>query len=297
MSISIPTVQHCSLHNGHRLSYTIYGPSTGFPIFYFSGWPSSRFDWLLFDPEQQLAQRLQIRLIAINRPGYGDSDAQKGNTLLKSADYLSQLADALELPQFALLGYSGGGPFALASASQLSSRIQGMALVASLSPFQVPGATQAMQQATKIQYWLTRYFPGLYRTMWTQLAKQPNRFIQGAISSLRPADVKVLSEPTIQHIFTMMIAGMERHDIQAASQEGALISRPWKAPLEKISSPVHIWQGIEDVNAPPSMGQYLAQILPKATFHLLPQEGHISIAVHHAETILTELLKTTRNAA
>lgn len=293
MNTTIPALQHCMLQDGRRLSYTIYGPSSGSPVFYFAGWPASCLDWQLFDPDQTLTQRLHLRVIAIDRPGYGDSDARPGRTLLDSVDDLAQLADALHLPQFALLGYSGGGPFALASAFQLSHRITATALVEGIGPFDVPGTTQGMLRATKMQYWLTRHLPLLYRFMWTQLVKQPDRFIKGALSSLRPPDVSVLSQPTIQRIFTSMIAGLGPVGIQAAIEEGALISRPWGFRLEEITTPVQVWQGAEDLNAPPSMGRYLASVLPRGTLHFLRQEGHISMPVQHSEAILTELLRAT----
>src|ERR1051326_6192390 len=97
MNTTIPPLQQCMLRDGRRLSYTIYGSPTGAPIFYFAGWPASRLDWQLFDPNQTMTQRLHLRVIAVDRPGYGDSYAQRGRTLLDCADDLAQLSSVLPL--------------------------------------------------------------------------------------------------------------------------------------------------------------------------------------------------------
>ena len=56
-----------------NLSFIEYGPGDGIPVFYFHGFPGSHKDIMLFKGNE-LAEELNIRLIAIDRPGYGSSD-------------------------------------------------------------------------------------------------------------------------------------------------------------------------------------------------------------------------------
>src|SRR5262249_53494379 len=72
-----------------------------------------------------------VRLIAPDRPGIGRSDPwPDGNDNVASyPSELAAIADALAIDSFAVLGYSGGGPYALAAAAALGSRVTAAAVV------------------------------------------------------------------------------------------------------------------------------------------------------------------------
>ena len=101
------------LRNGRKLAYAEYGDPDGCPVMLFHGNPSSRLSWGLI-PGSPF--RPHVRLIAPDRPGFGRSDFQPGRRLLDWPDDVCELADALELNRFAVLGVSGGGPATLACA-------------------------------------------------------------------------------------------------------------------------------------------------------------------------------------
>ena len=75
MAISpVTTGQQIILPDGRRLGFAEYGIRAGIPIFYFHGCPGSRLDALLVEP---VAKRFGVRLIALDRPGFGISDYQE----------------------------------------------------------------------------------------------------------------------------------------------------------------------------------------------------------------------------
>ena len=57
-------------------------------------------------------------------------------------------------------------------------------------------------------------------------------------------------------------------------QELALISRPWAFPLSEVKTPVHLWHGALDRNAPIAFARRLARELPDATLHVGDSSGH-----------------------
>ena len=67
-------------------------------------------------------------------------------------------------------------------------------------------------------------------------------------------------------------------------------TRPWGFALEEIGVPVVVWQGGQDRMVPFGHGQWLAAQLPGARPRLLPEEGHLSIAVASFGEILDDLL-------
>ncbi len=104
------------LPDGRKLSYAEYGDSQGVPVFFFHGFPGSRFDG---EYSGQAAAEMGIRLIAPDRPGMGHSDFQPNRRLLDWPADVGRLADTLGLDKFGVLGYSGGGPHALACAVRI----------------------------------------------------------------------------------------------------------------------------------------------------------------------------------
>ncbi|GAA0516716.1 hypothetical protein GCM10011581_46720 [Saccharopolyspora subtropica] len=95
------------LSDGRKLAWAEWGPAGGSPVLLCPGAATSR--WLGFGAD--VVDRLGIRLISLDRPGLGASDPAPGRTL---DDWARDVAE-LGLPDLAVIGYSAGGPFALAS--------------------------------------------------------------------------------------------------------------------------------------------------------------------------------------
>jgi pimeloyl-ACP methyl ester carboxylesterase len=93
------------LPDGRKLAYAEYGDSQGVPVFFFHGFPGSRYDG---EYSGQVAAEMGIRLIAPDRPGMGYSDYQPNRRLLDWPADVGHLADTLGLDKFGVLGYSGG---------------------------------------------------------------------------------------------------------------------------------------------------------------------------------------------
>lgn len=64
-----------TLTAGRKLSYQIYGPADGRPIYFFHGFPGSRIQARIVE-SQAVAEG--ICLVAFDRPGFGLSDPQPG---------------------------------------------------------------------------------------------------------------------------------------------------------------------------------------------------------------------------
>src|SRR5260370_37285137 len=104
------------LPDSRRLACEEYGEPDGDPVFFLHGTPGSR---LGPRPRAIVLYQLGVRLIAFDRPGYGQSDPQPGRTVADVASDVSAIADYLELDHFAVIGRSGADPHALACAARL----------------------------------------------------------------------------------------------------------------------------------------------------------------------------------
>jgi pimeloyl-ACP methyl ester carboxylesterase len=160
-------VSSVRLADGRRLAFSEHGQRGGFPIMYLHGAIGSP---LRRNGELDLAtDELGLRLIFVQRPGFGDSDQQSGRTLLHFPSDLERLADALGLERFAVVGVSAGGPYAVACAHRLAQRITAAAAVSSLSPLCSPAAVPGLPARIRLPLRAiaaATAWPDSWRTTW-----------------------------------------------------------------------------------------------------------------------------------
>ncbi|KAL1521956.1 hypothetical protein AB1Y20_021602 [Prymnesium parvum] len=130
--------QSVTLPDGRRLAFTEQGDPHGVAVFALHGMGSSHLTWHGALPLSEVAPR--VRLIAVDRPGYGDStDPPAGYSYAHFVKDLALLADELGVGQFCVVGHSSGGPYALAAAALLPDRVLACAAVSSDPPYNHPG--------------------------------------------------------------------------------------------------------------------------------------------------------------
>jgi pimeloyl-ACP methyl ester carboxylesterase len=91
------------------------------------------------EPLFAAADRLIIRWVSYDRPGYGGSSPHRDRDVASAADYVSCVAEALDIDRFAVVGHSGGGRHALACGALLQERVLGVVSVAGMAPFGAEG--------------------------------------------------------------------------------------------------------------------------------------------------------------
>ena len=133
--------QQIKLRDGRQLGFAEHGSPTGRPVFYCHGWPSSRLESSAVIP---VCTEMGLRVIAPDRPGCGLSNFKARRTIADCASDLCELADHLGLEHFAVLGVSGGGPYAAACAARIPQRVSSATLVCSMAPLDAPGITKGM---------------------------------------------------------------------------------------------------------------------------------------------------------
>jgi pimeloyl-ACP methyl ester carboxylesterase len=262
------------LRDGRRLGYAEWGDAGGRPLLYFHGWPGARVEGRLAD---EAARARGIRLIAIDRPGMGLSDFQPRRTLADWPDDVLQLEAALALDRFAVLGISGGGPYAAACAWKLSDRLTRAGIVSCLAPLDVPGATAGMSRQNRLAFRVVGRLGVLRRLLMAKsgvaVRRQPDRVLESGVAAV--VDKKYLDRPDVRQVLVESLSEAYRSGSRGPAWEMALYARPWGFRLEDIRTPVYLSHGEQDANAPVTMGRHLASVIPEcqATFHA--GEGHL----------------------
>ncbi len=280
------------LEDGRLLGYAVYGDPEGWPIFYFHGFPGSRLEAQLAD---RVAARMGIRLIALDRPGFGLSDFKPRRTIFEWPDDVVKIADALGINRFATIGVSGGGPYAAACALKIPQRLTAVAIVCGLGPLDTPNGTDRMVRTNHLIFFLGRRLPWLAKiSLWRiayQVRRNPEGTLRRMIVALPDPDKAVLARPEVKTAMKDNVVEAFRGGSRGAACELLLYTRPWGFLLEDIATRVNLWHGEQDVSVPPTMGQYQARTIPNCRAIFYPGEGHFSLVINHMEEVLSGLLE------
>jgi pimeloyl-ACP methyl ester carboxylesterase len=189
-------------------------------------------------------------------------------------DDVVEVAASLGLDRFAVLGISGGGPYAAACAWKLADRLTSAAIVSSLAPFDVPGAVASMGRRNPLTFKLVRHLGVLRRILMARVAwsvsRQPERVLESGVTAAM--DKQYLDRPDLRRVLAGSLSEAFRAGSRGPAWEMGLYTRPWGFRLEEIRAPVHLWHGEQDVNAPISMGRYLATSIPNAGPRFMPEK-------------------------
>jgi pimeloyl-ACP methyl ester carboxylesterase len=259
-----------TLPDGRRLSWHEFGDPDGSPVIYTAGTPVSGLGGGGYD---ESARAAGLRWISPDKPGYGGSDYHRTRSLISWADDLATLAGHLGLDRFALAGESGGAPFTLAAAHQLGDRASVVALIAAGGPFE-PADRAGMKARNRVMDWFARNAPVLNTVQVAAMRRVMASPTRRDLSLQRELAATPAAAHASLRIEYEAVADALRKGSRATVQEFALIKRPWPFPLSDIRTPVHLWHGALDRNAPIASARRLASALPDATMHVSDSSGH-----------------------
>jgi pimeloyl-ACP methyl ester carboxylesterase len=220
----------------------------------------------LLPPLLSAAAGRGIRLVSYARPSYGGSTPSPGRDVASAASDLEQVADALDVDRFAVMGASGGGPHALACAALLPGRVTGVACLASIAPF------------TEDFDWFAGMAGG--GGLWASLAGREARARFAEQDQFDPASFTAADWAALSGAWKSLGADAESAN---ADGPGGLIDddvsfvTPWGFDLASIAAPVLLVQGGEDRIVPPAHADWLLRQLPAAELWLRPRDGHVSV--------------------
>ncbi|GEP37629.1 alpha/beta hydrolase [Nocardioides psychrotolerans] len=281
--------------DGRTLEVLVEGDPEGYPWLYHSGSPSAAVPFAAVD---EAARSQGLRMITCSRPGYGGSSprrAEQGPPRMVDdvADAVTVL-DHLGVGDFVTLGWSGGGPRALACAALLPARCRAAASLAGVAPYDAAGldwsagmAPENVAEYAAAEQGVDAYAAYLTTEFLPVMRASADDLIEAMGTLLTPVDRAALDRPYADYLSrTFRRAGAQ--GVVGVRDDGLAAAAPWGFDVASISVPVAIWQGRQDAMVPYAHGAWLAAHVPGATPHLLEDEGHLSL-VARLDTILADL--------
>jgi pimeloyl-ACP methyl ester carboxylesterase len=250
-----------------------------------------------FEPFDRAAAERGIRLVTISRAGFGDSSRDEGRIVASAVADATALGDHLGAERFLTMGWSGGGPHALACAALLPERIRAAATIAGVAPYDAQGLdwTAGMGESNQVEYPLAARDPD-------ELLRWMEPLVE-AFSVVTPAEIVTELRTLISDVDEAVVDG-ELGELMATSFHRAFRAgpwgwfdddlafvRPWGFELSSIGVPVSVWQGRHDLMVPFAHGEWLVEHIPTARSRLRPEHGHLSLAVGSMGEILDDLLE------
>jgi pimeloyl-ACP methyl ester carboxylesterase len=282
------TGQLLRLADGRRLCFAEYGAPGGRPVMFFHGTPGTR---LLARTAHETARKLNVRLIAPERPGFGHSDFQPGRRIAQWPDDVLAIADALGLARFAVVGVSGGGPYALACAWRRPDRVAGVGIVSGMVPLADPSDGGPLDGGHYLNLTLLRRAPWLLRGALALAAPAVRRWPGAALDLMAgrvPAvDRAILARPEVRAALVDDLREALRCGGRGTAQELALFGRPWGFRPADVQTPVELWHGEADRQVPVTLARRLARQIPHCQARFLPTAGHFWLLDHSAEVLAT----------
>jgi pimeloyl-ACP methyl ester carboxylesterase len=273
------------LRDGRRLGYAECGDPDGRPVLFFHGLGTTRVICPRVEPDDEL----RVRVIAVDRPGIGLSDPQPGRRLLDWPIDVAELADRLGLVDFSVVGWSGGGPYALATGYALAGRVTSVAAVSSPAPLAGNGEAGYMRRFDRNAARAAGRAPWIIRlALWhwgrTQ-RRDAARFLDESVAEMCAADQQVLADPKLRDQMIASSAELYRQGGRGMYDEALVLARPWGFKLSDLRLPVHVWHGAHDDTVPVAMGEHLAAAIPGAIFKRYSTQGHHLLYRHWPEIL------------
>jgi pimeloyl-ACP methyl ester carboxylesterase len=269
-----------SLRDGRTTEYVDLGdPSdrSAPPVFFFHGTPGTGG---LVSVVADAARNAHVRVIAVSRPGYGDSTPSDPGLMPVAYDAL-ELADHLGVHRFAAVGVSGGGPFALALAVAAPERVTTVAVHGGVGAYyEVSPVDEDDEEQRAVKLWTEGDRDGALAAMtavaeaeFGPLRELSEEDFARVMDEQKPEDGGWLDRhpPALEAFledFRRAIATSDGYVRDTLSWGGR-----WDVDLSVVASPVRLVYGESDGMVPMGHGEWLRERLPSSEL-LVIAGGH-----------------------
>ena len=286
-------IEQVPLRDGRVLEVLRAGQGSGDAVLFHHGTP---FPAVTYPAVAAAVVARGLSLVCCSRPGYAGSTRRPGRRVADVAADAGEVLDALGHGRFVSLGWSGGGPHALACAALLPERCMVVTTIGGVAPYDAEGLD-----------WMGGMGPENVEEFTLALGRTPafDQFLDAAAAEfpqLKGEDVAASLGGLVSEVDVAALHGdfadFMARAVASSSTNGtggwydddvAFLSE-WGFDLSAISCPAAIWQGRQDRMVPFAHGQWLSTHVPRCHPHLLPDEGHLSLMVRAFTDILDDAL-------
>jgi len=290
------TPTQLTLSDGRSLDVYLAGPQTGTPLLFHIGTPGAGIPFAPF--VESLSER-GLRYVSFSRPGYGSSTRRAGRDVADVVEDSAAVLDAIGAERCYVIGWSGGGPHALACAARLPG-VVAVATIGGVAPYPADGldwtAGMGAENVEEFEAALagpTELIAFKERAAPVFRAVTPDE-VADAFGDL----IDDVDRGSLTGAFAIWMAEQFHEALRVGYwgwfDDDLAFAKPWGFSLDEVSVPAFVWQGAHDRMVPYAHGEWLVDHIPSARPRLLPEHGHLSLALDSVPWILDDLLTEGR---
>lgn len=274
--------QLVTCRDGRVLEVATVGDPAGHTVFFHHGTPGSVRSVSSFGA---VAESSDLFFVTMSRPGYANSSRREGRSVASVADDVRTALGALGRAEYISVGWSGGGPHALACAA-LDERCRGAWSLAGVVPMDADiDWTAGMGPENLEEFALAREGGPRYEAHMAETGDQlatanPDNIIDLFGGLLSEVDKAALADAEARTTFAAATRYAFAHGWRGFYDDDRAFFSPWGFDPATIAVPVEVWYGDEDLMVPPTHGAWLVKNLPTAREVHRPGEGHISLVTN-----------------
>lgn len=277
------------LADGRALAFAEWGDLDGPTVVFFHGTPHSR----LWCPDIAATEAAGVHLVTIDRPGYGRSDQPAAELTMRdwTADVV-QLADALRVDRFGVVGWSGGALYAAACAAVIPDRVTGGGEIggAGWPVDDQPGVLDGLDEADRRVHELARTDRRAAMQLAAELAVDWIAALQDRPDSIMddtdpPQDLGHFDDPGWAANFYQAVREAVRPGSNCYAWDAVAGLSPWGFSLEDVSTTFHLWHGVHDPHEQMASVEYWASRMPGGRVTAWEDSGHFAVVDHWGEIL------------
>jgi pimeloyl-ACP methyl ester carboxylesterase len=272
-SVEYRTIQ---LADGRAVGFVDYGSPTATAVLWCHGGPGSRAEPAYLGPE---SRRAGLRIIGIDRPGYGLSTPRPGRTIADWAPDALAVADHLGIGQFVTVGISTGGAFALALAALAPERVLGVVACCSMTDARWPEGRATMSRPHTHAVWDAPDRAAALAAAIDAHGEDGGKMRgDGMAAGFAPSDVEFFRDPGWMREATAAFRAMFAQGLEGFTDDRLADGPGWVSfDVTAIRCPVTVLHGRSDRIVNVIHAYHTAELIPSAELLVFDDLGHFSI--------------------
>jgi pimeloyl-ACP methyl ester carboxylesterase len=267
--------QTIRLASGRVVGFADYGVRGATAVLWCHGGPGSRLDPAYLRRE---AGEAGLRIIGIDRPGYGLSAPQPGRTIAGWVPEALAVADHLGIGQFAAVGTSTGGAFALALAALAPERVLGVVACCSMTDMRWPQGRATMSWPHVRAVWEAPGRAAALAAATDAHGEDGSKMRDDITAVLAPFDLALFRDPEWMKGTAAGFPAMFAHGLEGYTDDRLADGAGWVTfDVTSIQCPVTVLHGGSDRMVDVIHAHHTAEVVPGAKLAVFDDHGHFSI--------------------
>jgi pimeloyl-ACP methyl ester carboxylesterase len=262
--------------DGRTVGFADYGTPGTIAVLWCHGGPGSRLEPAYL---REQAVEASLRIIGIDRPGYGLSTTQPGRTIAQWVPDALAVADHLGIDEFVTVGISTGGAFALAVAALAPDRVLGVVPCCSMTDMRWPEGRATMSKPHAHAVWDAPDRAAAVAAAVDAHGENGSKMLGGGMDdALSPTDLAMFRDPEWMREAMAAFPSMFTHGLEGYTDDRLADGPGWITfDVGSIQCPVTVLHGGEDRMVDVIHARHTAEIVPNAELVVFDDLGHFSI--------------------